>query len=147
MPCPELTNEEKLLAIFSWQTRELCHPLTCGTSSSHGSLVGNLVDNLVTLSCRSCGYTQTHIPQPVYDVYRIRQGVTFTYTNWKGETGIRNVIPLRMHWGTTEFHRDPQWLLFAWDKDKDADRTFAVKDIQGWRPTLQEYHRSAVPLT
>lgn len=58
------------------------------------------------------------------------QRVTFQYTNWRGETAIRTVIPIRLMFGTTEWHPEPQWLLEALDPEKDADRLFALKDIK-----------------
>lgn len=56
--------------------------------------------------------------------------ITFTYTNWKGEVGQRRAIPLRLFWGSNQYHSEPQWLLEAHDLDKDAHRTFAMKDMR-----------------
>lgn len=55
--------------------------------------------------------------------------VTLTYTNWRGETNERAIKPLRIWFGSTEWHPEPQWLLTAIDKDKDAERDFALKDF------------------
>lgn len=55
--------------------------------------------------------------------------VTLTYTNWKGETAERAIIPRRVWWGSTEWHPEPQWLLTAFDVDKQAERDFALKDF------------------
>lgn len=51
------------------------------------------------------------------------------YTNYKGETSVRNIIPQEIYYGKTEWHPQEQWLLQATDVDKGAVRTFAVKDI------------------
>lgn len=59
--------------------------------------------------------------------------VTFTYTNYRGWTGVRRVRPLRIRFGPSEWHPEPQWLLDAYDLDKGADRSFALKDVTGWR--------------
>ena len=56
----------------------------------------------------------------------------FKYKNWKGITAIRTVIPEKIYYGSTEFHKESQWLMEAFDLDKDATRTFAVKDILAW---------------
>ena len=56
------------------------------------------------------------------------KSVTFGYTNWRGETGLREAIPDRIFWGATEWHPEPQWLLEAWDCDKQALRAFALSD-------------------
>jgi predicted DNA-binding transcriptional regulator YafY len=58
--------------------------------------------------------------------------VKFTYTNWQGETATRHVIPLRIWFGTTPWHPEPQWLLEAFDTVKMARRDFAVRDIKDW---------------
>lgn len=53
----------------------------------------------------------------------------FKYKNWQGETTIRTVMPIKIWYGHTEFHKTDQWLLKATDLDKDAERDFAVNDI------------------
>ena len=55
--------------------------------------------------------------------------IVFEYTNWKNETTIRKVRPIRLWYGHTDWHKKDQWLLKAHDLDKDAERDFAVKDI------------------
>jgi predicted DNA-binding transcriptional regulator YafY len=60
--------------------------------------------------------------------------VRFTYRNYRGEVGERHVIPRGIFFGATEYHPEPQWLLSAFDVDKGAPRTFAVRDIKNWRP-------------
>lgn len=54
---------------------------------------------------------------------------TVTYTNWRGETSTRRIIPKSVRYGSTEWHPEPQWLLLAWDDDKKTDREFALKDF------------------
>ncbi|MFW3388075.1 UNVERIFIED_CONTAM: hypothetical protein RF648_18975 [Kocuria sp. CPCC 205274] len=51
------------------------------------------------------------------------------YTNWKGETRERCIIPINMWYGETEFHKEPQWLLTALDTEKNQVRDFALKDM------------------
>lgn len=55
--------------------------------------------------------------------------VAVPYTNWRGETSVRRIIPKSVRFGSTEWHPEPQWLLLAWDADKQADREFALKDF------------------
>lgn len=62
------------------------------------------------------------------------QEVKFVYTNWKGEIAVRRVIPVSIWFGSTEYHKEPQWLLTAIDLDKGARRDFAMVDIQHWTP-------------
>lgn len=62
------------------------------------------------------------------------QTVMADYTNYKNERGTRTIVPRRIFFGKTEFHPEPQWLLEAYDWDKKADRTFAMKDIHSWSP-------------
>ncbi len=59
--------------------------------------------------------------------------VRVRYTNWRGETAWRTIIPYFIRFGATEHHRDEQWLLEAWDVEKGATRTFALKDVREWR--------------
>ncbi|HSX41972.1 MAG TPA: hypothetical protein VLE93_01330 [Candidatus Saccharimonadales bacterium] len=59
--------------------------------------------------------------------------VEITYSNYRGETGTRQIIPKKIWFGATEYHPDEQWLLDAFDVTKKADRTFALKDITSWQ--------------
>lgn len=53
----------------------------------------------------------------------------FFYRNYKGVCGYRTVQEPVMWFGSTEFHKQPQWLMRAYDVDKGDMRDFAVKDI------------------
>ena len=64
--------------------------------------------------------------------------VRINYTNWKGVTSDRLIRPLRVRWGTTEWHPEGQWLLDAMDLDKNDIRTFAMKDVHSWNPVKEE---------
>lgn len=96
------------------------------------------------------------------------QMIRFTYTNWKGETAERRAVPIYLFFGTTEWHKEPGWLLRAFDMDKLAERDFALKDcdfatvelaeaplvirgekgngvkLEGWDENLLEEFRSEV---
>lgn len=53
----------------------------------------------------------------------------FYYKNWRGEYGYSTVMDPVMWYGSTEFHKKPQWMIKAYDVEKDAVRDFAVNDI------------------
>ncbi len=56
--------------------------------------------------------------------------IKILYTNWKGETAYRNIVPKNIEFKSTEWHKEEQWILNAFDVDKQADRGFALKDIK-----------------
>lgn len=58
--------------------------------------------------------------------------VKILYTNWKGITAYRNIIPKSIEFKSTDWHKEQQWILNALDIDKQADRVFAIKDIKEW---------------
>jgi len=58
--------------------------------------------------------------------------VKVEYKNWKGETGIRFIIPLNIFYGHTEYHKEEQWLMKVWDLDKKDYRTYALRDVLKW---------------
>lgn len=68
------------------------------------------------------------------------QDIVIDYTNHRGERRERTVRPDRylgmaaLFFGATEHHPGEQWVLHAWDYEKQAWRTFAMKDIHSWRP-------------
>lgn len=55
--------------------------------------------------------------------------VSLTYTNWRGETSARSIIPQFVWFGSTAWHLKPQWMLRAFDVEKAAERDFALKDF------------------
>jgi hypothetical protein len=58
--------------------------------------------------------------------------VTINYTNWRGERGARLILPRTIHFGSNQWHPDPQWLLTAYDIDKKDVRDFAMAGIHSW---------------
>ena len=54
------------------------------------------------------------------------------YTNYKGITKNRKILPQKIFFGKNEWHKEEQWLMLAYDYDKCADRSFALKDIKNW---------------
>ena len=62
--------------------------------------------------------------------------VSFTYTNYRGETAVRKVIPGDLYFGSTQYYARRQWLLRAYDLDKQEVRDFAMAKIKDWRPVL-----------
>jgi predicted DNA-binding transcriptional regulator YafY len=63
------------------------------------------------------------------------QDISILYTNYKGETRVRQIKPVSLYFGSTEYHQDSQWLLDAFDYEKQDFRQFAMKDIKEWNPT------------
>lgn len=61
------------------------------------------------------------------------KGVTIRYTNYRGETADRHVVPIRIRYAASEWHPEEQWLLDALDLDKGAERSFSLRDIHSWR--------------
>jgi predicted DNA-binding transcriptional regulator YafY len=54
--------------------------------------------------------------------------LNFYYTNHRGEFAHRAVIPMRLSFMATEWHKEPQWVLEAYDINKTQMRYFALKD-------------------
>lgn len=52
-----------------------------------------------------------------------------TYTNYKGETSTRRIIPRTLFYGVTPHHPEPQWIIYAWDLEKMTERHFALSGI------------------
>ncbi len=60
--------------------------------------------------------------------------IVIDYTNYRGERAHRRVLPNRLWFGTADWHREPQWILDAWDVEKGVIRSFAMRDIHSWEP-------------
>jgi hypothetical protein len=51
------------------------------------------------------------------------------YRNYKGEASMREIIPIRVWFGNTQWHPEDQWMMTAFDLGKQANRDFALKDF------------------
>lgn len=51
------------------------------------------------------------------------------YTNWKGQTRLRRIRPLHVHFGSTSHHREEQWLLKCIDLETDETHDFAISRL------------------
>ncbi|CAM5400503.1 hypothetical protein [Streptomyces fumanus] len=71
-------------------------------------------------------------PQASENTTNPGQSAAILYTNYRGEKGWRRIQPLRIWFGSTEWHPREQWLMDAIDLDKQVERSFALKDIQAW---------------
>jgi len=60
--------------------------------------------------------------------------VRIDYTNHRGQRAERRIVPDHVEWAEVEWHPGAQWLLIAYDLDRAAYRTFAMKDIHRWEP-------------
>ena len=56
------------------------------------------------------------------------ESITMRYTNYKGVTSMRDIKPLLVYVGSTDWHTGTQYLLKAWDYGKEAERDFSLKD-------------------
>ena len=63
-----------------------------------------------------------------------REEVVIDYTNWRGERSTLLIHPIRIDFENSEWHPETQWVLYAVDVEKNAVRSFAMKDIHSWEP-------------
>lgn len=66
-----------------------------------------------------------------------RMAVVIDYTNWRGVRASRMIRPVQggITFGTTEQHKEAQWLMAAYDLDRPDKpiRQFALINIHRWR--------------
>jgi predicted DNA-binding transcriptional regulator YafY len=74
--------------------------------------------------------TETAKRTEIKDPAEVMNAINLVYTNYRGETSVRRVIPQRIWFGATDWHPEEQWMLEAMDLDKQAERSFALKDIR-----------------
>lgn len=54
----------------------------------------------------------------------------FGYTNHRGEYAVRRVEPAEVYYGVSDYYPGPQWLMCAWDLDRQAYRHFAMSRMR-----------------
>jgi hypothetical protein len=79
------------------------------------------------------------VPIKLKNNYDSKFEVIIDYTNWRGERRKRRIVPHDIRFDSTDWHKEPQWLVRAADVElhrqgKPAMRDFALKDIHSWRP-------------
>lgn len=91
-------------------------------------LDGKLISWTAHLWGESCGGDQTEkwVRCPVL----VGEPITFHYTNYRGECRMRRAVPRRLAFERTEWHPEPQWILYAFDVEKGAERGFALRDCE-----------------
>lgn len=57
--------------------------------------------------------------------------VIVQYTNHRGETKIRHIRPIRIYFGSTAWHPEPQWIMEVWDMDKQGTREYSLEGVMG----------------
>ena len=62
-----------------------------------------------------------------FDAEEQNSVLEFIYTNWQGITSKRKAVPIKVVFSSNEWHPEPQWILVAYDIDKQAERGFALK--------------------
>jgi hypothetical protein len=55
--------------------------------------------------------------------------IEFDYVNWRGVKSRRAVVVKGLYYGSTEYHKENQFLMNAIDLHKEADRVFAIRDM------------------
>jgi predicted DNA-binding transcriptional regulator YafY len=69
------------------------------------------------------------LPEELIDPEKI---VQIVYTNYRGETMVRNIVPKEFKFGVSEWYPVPQYYVVAYDLEKKADRYFVMKNIRAW---------------
>ena len=69
---------------------------------------------------------------PVIGVTELGHPINVRYTNYRGETAVRSIVPIRFFWGSNEYHKEEQWLVEVFDVERHAMRIYALKDIAEW---------------
>jgi hypothetical protein len=71
-----------------------------------------------------------HPAEPAHEVgITPGQVLRFRYKNWRGVTANRIARFEALVYASTEWHRQPQWLIRAIDLDTGETRLFALQDM------------------
>lgn len=75
---------------------------------------------------------KTNLDKPPEPYTPVPKQVRVLYRNHAGAAAWRTVLPVTLWFGTSSWHPGEQWLLGVVDRDKQAARDFALKDILCW---------------
>jgi len=65
------------------------------------------------------------------------RAIEFDYTNHRGETKKRRALPESVRFEETPYHKPAQWIMRAYDYEKHAQRSFAMKDMNNVRDVVE----------
>lgn len=57
------------------------------------------------------------------------EAISFVYTNHRGHTRTRIVVPIQIRYASTPEHPTPVWLLDAYCLDKNSKRSFELSKL------------------
>lgn len=69
--------------------------------------------------------------------------VRFDYVNWRGEKSKRVLIPKKLLFTSNKYHPEEQWMIEGQDLQKDALRTYTLKDIRN-QYTIQTSYQFSI---
>jgi predicted DNA-binding transcriptional regulator YafY len=58
--------------------------------------------------------------------------ITILHADRNGERALCRILPTGIRWAAGGGHPEPGWVLEAFDLDRQAARSFALKGIQNW---------------
>lgn len=63
--------------------------------------------------------------------------ICVSYTNYQGETRFRKIVPSKVFYGSTHWHKEPCLLLLALDLETNEQRLFKVADFGEFKYILK----------
>lgn len=66
-----------------------------------------------------------------------KKEVNIDYTDYKGVRSLRRILPVRMVYGSSQWHKEGYYIV-AIDLDRDEIRTFSIQDIHSWKESSEE---------
>lgn len=88
-------------------------------------------------SSSSCVLVRRVETDPVEKISKEDEKVVhISYTNFRGETGERDILPLSIQYMSTMYHPTSQWIMRVHDLEKGY-REIAIKDIHSWKSISQ----------
>jgi hypothetical protein len=75
---------------------------------------------------------ETNFPTtaPTLFFFTVGSIIEFEYTNYAGVEKKRRVDVLQLAYGKTHYHPDVQMFIHGFDHEKQAERTFAIRDMR-----------------
>lgn len=70
--------------------------------------------------------------------------IKMVYRNYRGEIALREVLPIQVYFGSTEYHQEPQFLLKAFDFAKQDIRDFALCDCDFAGHQITQLHHDFI---
>ena len=113
---------------YSPTYQEMRETLGYKSNGSIARMINSLVDRGIIIRVPVRSRALMVVVDVPDDIVSSHLDIYVIYTNYRGQSAIRRIIPHRFSYESTAWHPTPQWILWCYDRDRGEIRGYALKE-------------------